>query len=237
MKATTTVKIEVCAVANYLPITELELHPENPRQISRGRMDELKLSILKKGFYEPILVWSKNNVVLAGNHRLQAARELIDEGYHFSSGKQKNKLPVVMEDCSDEIAHAILFETNNHYAEWVDERLRDALGDVPDLDGYGFKDDELKTLLAKVEKDTESTVVEEHTRKKSERSEKDGPEDEKHVALILPVSVHNRFMELLRLVAVQVNPKWDEGDSIAPAVTALCSYIDEYGVPDVTRFS
>lgn len=78
-------KIELCKVKTYAKISDLKVHPHNPRTISSDRLEQLKNSILKKGFYEPILVWKKGGVVLSGNHRLQAARELIEEGYEFIS--------------------------------------------------------------------------------------------------------------------------------------------------------
>lgn len=152
-------KIALCAVKTYISIDKIELHPENPRTISVDRMRDLKRSIIEKGFYEPILVWKQTNYVLSGNHRLKAVRELMREGWEFGSGTTSGKLPVVMIDESDDIAKQILFETNNRYAEWIDEKVREALNDVEgSLKGYGFTEQEIDRYLNDVSREAQESI-------------------------------------------------------------------------------
>jgi hypothetical protein len=232
--------IAVCKVANYLPVDKLQIHPENPRTIKRERLDDLKRSLIKKGFYEPILVWTKDNIILAGNHRLKASLELIDEGYTFTIGNKKNQLPVVLEDCTEEEANAILFESNNHYAEWINEKLREALKDAEEsganIRDYGWTDQELAAIVDEAEKEA-SSIVAEHERKTGEKGDKDDKgSDEKHAAFVMPVSLHVRFTDILQSIAKQKDSEFnEETDSLVPALDDLCAYIFKYGVPDVAE--
>jgi len=233
--------IETCKVSNYVAVDKLQFHAKNPRTIQSDRLLDLKTSIIEKGFYEPILVWNKGNIVLSGNHRLRAALELIDEGYKFKSGKKVNQLPVVYEDCDEETAEAILYESNNHYAEWIEDRLKEALVEADaagqDLKAFGYSADEIDGYLANAQKEAE-IIVAEHTRKVSEDDEKkEKPKiDEKYTALTLPVSLSNRFTSILKDISVQLDPEFQDDDSLDPALDALCRYIHKYGVPDVAEF-
>lgn len=156
--------IEICKVKNYIAVDDLKFYPQNPRTIKPERLAELKRSIRSKGFYQPILVWKKNGIVLAGNHRLLAAKELINEGFTFKTqdGKHKNVLPVVIEDVSEEVAKAILFESNNTYAEWIEDKLRQALEDAEssgfDLSAFGFTQEYVDSILKGAEKDAEALL-------------------------------------------------------------------------------
>lgn len=156
-------QIEVCKSASYVPVGKLKFHPNNPRTIRPERLEQLKRSITDKGFYQPILVWKKGGIVLAGNHRLLAAQELISEGWSFMAPNgATDSLPVVIEDVSEEVAQAILFETNNTYAEWVDERLRVAIEEAEelgrDVKSFGFTQDEIDVLLKDALKDAEDIL-------------------------------------------------------------------------------
>ena len=143
--------IQTCKVKDYLDIDKIELHPNNPRTINVSRMQDLKASIIEKGFYEPILIWKSEGYVLSGNHRLKAVRELIKEGWTIGTGANAGKLPVVMVDEDEGVATQILFETNNRYAEWIDEKVRQALVEADDeaRKGFGFTDAELDLFLSR----------------------------------------------------------------------------------------
>lgn len=153
--------VELCAVKEYLQISKIKLHPNNPRTITRERLDSLKKSILKKGFYQPILIWKRGNIVLSGNHRFIAVNELIEEGYKFSHPSHKgNVLPVVIEDVSPEVADAILFETNNSYASWVEDRLLEALEGVDEvaLEDFGFSPEQLDAMIKKASLEVQGEI-------------------------------------------------------------------------------
>lgn len=172
-------KIELCGVKNYIAVEDLQFYPNNPRKISEVRLEQMKKSIVQKGFYEPILVWSKDNIILAGNHRTKAVLELIAEGYEFDSpdGKKKGVLPVVIEDVSDEVAEEILFETNNHYAEWVEDKLQAALTEAQqagrNIEGFGFTAEEVDLLVIKAIEEAKTTTVAEHERTVGEAGDDD----------------------------------------------------------------
>ena len=150
--------ISLCHVKHYQEIDKLKQHPENPRKIEPERLDLLKRSILKKGFYQPLLVWKRGNIVLSGNHRLLAVQELQMEGYTFDHGDKKQVLPVVVVDCSKDEALNILLEANNHYADWVEDQLIRALKDVEDLADTGFSEKELDKLLKTAKADVDEAL-------------------------------------------------------------------------------
>lgn len=169
-------QITLCAVKQYARVDKLKIHPNNPRTISRERLDQLKMSIINKGFYEPILVWKKGLVVLSGNHRLMAVRELIADGFEFNSPNgEANVLPVIIEDVPYKVAESILFEANNHYSEWIESKLKEAVQEAQkhgsNVKEFGFNEAELKRLLRDAEKEAEDFVKRE--KKESKKIEKE----------------------------------------------------------------
>jgi DNA modification methylase len=156
--------ISVCSVRHYMPIDKMKTHPNNPRTITIERKNQLRESILSKGIYQPFLVWKRNGFTLAGNHRLEICRELIAEGYVFRNKKgEENVLPIVLEDCTDEQAQAILFETNNTYATWVEDKLREALeaAEPSQISDWGFTTEQVDQIVASAIKEAESIQADE----------------------------------------------------------------------------
>ena len=228
-------QLGVCRVATYIPIKKLKFHPANKeiRIITRERLDDLKESIKEKGFYEPILVQEKKNRILAGEHRTRAALELIDEGWEFINDKgEKNHLPVVLEDCNDQIAYQILHESNNHYATWIEDRLNreiakaDAAGE--NIRQYGYSQDQIDTMLKAAIKDADEI---------SDKAEEDDLDDTSGVrtddtierdrfeSLVLPQDAYRDLMGILSQVARSMDPEWTEGDSVVEATKTLCEAI------------
>jgi ParB-like chromosome segregation protein Spo0J len=228
--------IQVCNVANYIPIDKLIFHPDNVelRTISRDRLDDLKLSILEKGFYEPILVWKKNGWILAGNHRAKAAKELIIEGNSFEVpgvGKIDN-LPVVFTDCDEATAKAILFETNQQYAGWVQDKLEKALNEAEkagaNLKQYGFSQIELDRMVNTSLKEAEEALDDGRTIEPPDPSKLASalaePEFE---TLHLERGIHEQLTEDLSKLAVEINPHWQAGDSYTEAMAVVCQTMRE----------
>ena len=121
------------------PIGSLELHPDNPR---RGDLDTLADSITTNGFWGAIVCQKSSRRVLAGNHRLIAAR------------KQKAKeIPVVWVDVDDETANRILIADNriSDLGTNDTETLYKLLSDLNDTDtalqGTGYDSEDLSALL------------------------------------------------------------------------------------------
>lgn len=228
-------EVTLCKVNQYVSIDKLKFHPENPRTIRPERLQQLKDSIIEKGFYQPILVWKKGAIVLAGNHRLKAVLELRDEGYEFNSPKgDKDVLPVVIEDVDARTAEAILYETNNHYAEWVEDTLRKALKEAEDvgksIPSFGFDQGYIDNLLATSLKEAESTLSKERTIEPVDGAKlRDAVGAEEMCNLILSKPVYDQMTELLGTVAKQLNKDWNLGDSYDEAAQAMCQLMRESG--------
>jgi len=92
-------------------VADLEEHPENPR---RGDVEAIVISIRANGFFAPLVVQRSRNRVLAGNHRLQAARQLGLE-----------RLPALVVDVDDTVARRILLADNRaaDNADWDTKAL------------------------------------------------------------------------------------------------------------------
>jgi len=231
-------QLNTCEVKNYVPISELKFHPKNKeiRTITRERLDDLKESIREKGFYEPILVWKKGGVVLAGEHRTRAALELIDEGFEFKTPTGKtNELPVVIEDCDDSTANQILHESNNHYATWIEHRLAKEIKNAEEagenLRQFGYTQDEIDKMMASAMKDVEENLkVEGEEVDDLDVRTDDRIEKEKYESLVLPADVYRELMEILGHIAKSLSPGWVKGDSVVEATSAMCESIRKAGV-------
>lgn len=60
----------------YLAPDELTPYPRNARQHTPTDIEQIKTSILRCGFDDPIGIWGEKNVVVEGHGRLIAAKEL-----------------------------------------------------------------------------------------------------------------------------------------------------------------
>jgi ParB-like chromosome segregation protein Spo0J len=121
------------------PIGELKAHPDNPRQ---GDISAIAGSIQKNGWYGTIVAQRSTGYVLAGNHRLMAAKSIGME-----------TVPVYWVDVDDEQANRILLADNraSDLATYDDSALADILANLVDTDlgltGTGFDDADLEALL------------------------------------------------------------------------------------------
>lgn len=122
-----------------VPIAGLRPYRRNPR---RGDLTAIKNSLARNGQYRPIVVSRRTMEVLAGNHTLQAAREL---------GWQE--LAVTYVDVDEEQARRIVLVDNrsNDLAGYDEAELLELLETVEDLDGSGYDEDDLAELLEQVD--------------------------------------------------------------------------------------
>lgn len=132
-------------------IDELKPFEKNPRKITAEAMDKLKDRITKRGFHD-VLKLDTANVVLSGNQRTQALREL--------GAKEVNVL-VPSRKLTEEERKAIVLESNRSDGEWDNELLVDFGSEV--LLEVGFETKEIDMLLEEDEDeedayDTEKTV-------------------------------------------------------------------------------
>ncbi len=120
-------------------------HPKNPRQGDVGAICE---SIEANGFYGAIVAQRSTGFILAGNHRLMAAK-----------AQGLTEIPCVWVDVDDDRALRILLADNrtNDLASYDDTVLAALLSDLAntsDLTGTGYDGDDLDQLIADLAKDS-----------------------------------------------------------------------------------
>jgi DNA modification methylase len=124
-----------------VPIASLVPDPSNARKHSKKNLDAIKGSLAKFGQQKPIVV-GKNNIVLAGNGTLEAAKAL---GW--------DKINVVKTDLegSEAVAYAIADNRTGELAEWDDDTLSKTLSALKDegfaLGSIGFDDADLSQWI------------------------------------------------------------------------------------------
>lgn len=119
-----------------VPVGDLTEHPENPR---RGQVEVIGDSIAANGFYGAVYVQESTGLVVAGNHRLRAARS-----------RGEATLPVIYLDVDDDRARRILLIDNRagDQASYDDSLLAELLaGFEGDLAGTGYDDTDLADVL------------------------------------------------------------------------------------------
>lgn len=120
-------------------LTEVQPHPDNPRQ---GDVDAIGESIDANGFYGALLVQQSTGHILVGNHRYLAAMKAGIE-----------QLPALVIDVDDERAKRILVADNRSgdMATWDEDALHAMLSELAvtdeELAGTLYSQDELDNLL------------------------------------------------------------------------------------------
>lgn len=124
-----------------LPVAAISPHPRNPR---RGDIEAIKQSLKANGQFRPIVVNSRTNEVLAGNHTLLAAREL---GWP--------KIAATLIDADEEQAKRILLADNrtSDLASYDERLLAEVLGELEELEGTGYEQADLDALLDQLAED------------------------------------------------------------------------------------
>ena len=112
----------------------------NPRTISDEEFDNLKKSILKFGYSDPIIVNKRNNHIVAGNQRFKALTELNRENH----GKY-TKIDVVLVDLNPDDEKAFNIGHNQIGGEFDGQKLELLLHELEtkeyDMSVTGFFDD------------------------------------------------------------------------------------------------
>jgi len=120
-----------------IDIDDVKPFSKNPR---KGNVDKIQQSLQANGQYRPIVVNKKTNEILAGNHTWQAAKIL---GW--------KKIAATFVDVSKEEAKKIVLIDNKSSddADYYNETLKELLEDLKnDLDGTGYSESDLNTLIA-----------------------------------------------------------------------------------------
>ena len=121
-------------------IDKLLLDPANARKHGKKNLDSIKGSLAKFGQQKPIVV-NSDNVIVAGNGTLQAAKELGWKDINIVRTDLKG---------SDITAFGIADNRTSELAEWDDEVLKELLESLKaedfDLSAIGFDDDEFAEM-------------------------------------------------------------------------------------------
>lgn len=123
-----------------VPIKTLIFDPANARKHSPKNLDAIKGSLARFGQQKPIVI-SKDDVVIAGNGTLEAAKSLGWENIQVVRSKLTG---------SDITAYSIADNRTGELAEWdlnVLPGTLEALGQELDLGEIGFDKDDLSKLL------------------------------------------------------------------------------------------
>jgi hypothetical protein len=122
-----------------LEIDKIKPYENNPRK--KRDIEKVATSIEEFGWQQPIVV-DKNNVIIVGHSRLEAAKFL----------KYKTA-PVLIADITPEKAKAYRIADNktNEYSDWdygaLNQEFTDLLDNNYDLDSLGFEEHELESLI------------------------------------------------------------------------------------------
>jgi len=136
LKMSTELKIE------YIPIDTLKPFVDNPREHSERNINDIKQSISRFGFTNPILVRREDNMIIAGHGRIEAA---AIEGL--------DTVPVIYLDMSDNDAklYSITDNRTAETSEWdllALKELTEALSDEGlEIEDSGFELAELEQLI------------------------------------------------------------------------------------------
>jgi len=116
---------------------ELKFAKYNPREITDKSFDDLKNSIRKFGFVEPVVVNSKNNEIIGGHMRVRAAKDMGME-----------EVPVKFVDLTEKEAKVLNLALNRIQGRWDADKLSKLITELETVEGVelelsGFEDWEL----------------------------------------------------------------------------------------------
>ena len=141
---------------------------DNPRRISSDALSRLKASIRSLGLFKPLLGWRRTPgaplVVIGGNQRLRAIREMVAAGEI-----EEAPLPVVVYDGDEVSARTIALRDNASEGEWEWGSLASYVADLEalardaevglDLTLTGFDTKTLDGLAALAEKQRDAIAT------------------------------------------------------------------------------
>jgi ParB-like chromosome segregation protein Spo0J len=113
-----------------LPITDIHQWQDNPRNISINDFERLKEQIIRLGLYERLVV-NEDGIVLSGNTRLKALKEL---GY-----TEINVTVVEAKTKSEMLEYAL--SANDHIGVYDDSKLKELLSVIPTFELNLYKVD------------------------------------------------------------------------------------------------
>lgn len=125
-------------------VSELFSPEWNPRQASERQYNDLKKSIERFGFVDPVIVNKKNQHIVGGNFRVRVARDM-----------GLSQVPAVFVDLSDEQEKELNIRLNQNTGEWDLDLL--ANFDKELLKEWGFDLNDLNINIDKIPMDLEKS--------------------------------------------------------------------------------
>jgi hypothetical protein len=119
-------------------IKQLNPAEYNPRKLSEEQFNNIKLSLQRYGFVNPIVVNSnpsRHNIVVGGHQRLKVANEL-----------SYTEVPVVYVDLSQQQEKELNIRLNKNTGDWDLESLSEFFTKT-ELQDWGFDNEELSVLF------------------------------------------------------------------------------------------
>ena len=119
-------------------ISELKLAKYNPRVISDKELNNLKKSLKKFGFVQPVVA-NKNRTVIGGHQRIRAWKEMGNDS-----------VPTVFVDVTPKEEKALNLAMNRISGEWDTDKLFEVISDIKtdkELEYTGFDEKEISRIL------------------------------------------------------------------------------------------
>lgn len=119
-------------------IKQLNPAEYNPRKLNEEQFNNIKLSLQRYGFVNPIVVNSnpsRHNIVVGGHQRLKVAHEL-----------SYTEVPVVYVDLSQQQEKELNIRLNKNTGDWDLESLSEFFTKT-ELQDWGFDNEELSVLF------------------------------------------------------------------------------------------
>ena len=123
-----------------IPLDKLKENPDNPRTISKEKFEKLKSNIQKfpKMLELRPIVYNKKNIVLGGNMRLKAIRELAAE----NKIKLKDSYFKKAESLTEDEQNQFIILDNQEFGDWDFDSLAN-LFNTDELLEWGFDSKEI----------------------------------------------------------------------------------------------
>ena len=123
-----------------IPLDKRKENPDNPRTISKEKFEKLKSNIQKfpKMLELRPIVYNKKNIVLGGNTRLKAIRELAAE----SKIKLKDSYFKKAESLTEDEQNQFIILDNQEFGDWDFDSLAN-LFNTDELLEWGFDSKEI----------------------------------------------------------------------------------------------
>ena len=130
-----------------IEISKLKPATYNPRQITKKQVKDLKESIEKFGFVDPIIVnKNKNTYTIIGGHQRYM---ILNEAAKRVDWKDEPKMPCVILEISKEEERELNIRLNKSGGDWDFDLLSNF--EIEELKEWGFKEIELGLNIDKID--------------------------------------------------------------------------------------